>query len=1008
MNRIIITAAALFVALIGNVQAQTNATQGKSAFKKVVKTQGAPTLSGLGSPANIQQSTTPRPALISQSLTTGYDPSTIKEVKYAQDQKHPVFFKSSKVVLINSTQNTEVQVAALRFLDANKPLLDIKNPATEFILKSAETDELGFTHVKMSQTFMGKTVWGKEIFLHFSPNGTTVNGRWAATPALSAPANVISAQSAVNIVVADAKPATLNEAANNLLKYTGPTSQLIVFPKGLHNSADRWAYRIEVRTDFVNMYEYFVDAVSGQIIFKDNISCTTGPTTSNLTDLNGTSQTVNTYQNGSSYYMIDITRAMYNAGASTLPNSPVGALWTLDANYSDASNIQVQQITTTNNSSWPNSATAASASVNGATAYNYYHNTHGRNSIDGNGGTIISVINVNDNGQPMDNAFWNGQLMAYGNGNTYFKPLAGGVDVAGHEMTHGVIQATANLQYQDQSGALNESMADVFGVLIAGTNYTIGGSVVINTYFPSGVLRSLSDPHNGTTSGNNGWQPATMSEYVTGTADNGGVHTNSGIPNHAFYLFSTAVTKAKAEKVYYRALTKYLTSGSQFLDARLAVVQAASDLYGATEIQAAKNAFDAVEIFDGTPSHVTDTASVNGADWIIYQNTDLTKANTLYIIPPTSPTSANPVTSITALNRVSVTDDGSKSYFVDTNHNVQSVVVNTTSTCTVTPVSGLNTGEWDFVSVSRDGSKLALISKYADTAIYVYDFNYGLYKKYHLYAPTFSQGIVTNGPRYAGSVDWDPTSQYIIYDENNHFNSTDGSVLDYWDIGLMKVWDNSVDYFDSGQVSKLVNSLPDGISIGNPVYSKNHSEIVAFDLLTDSTGAFDAKGADLSTGNIGTMASGNSVANVPSFSGADDQITLTTQDTSSNMIIATTPLAPDIINGAGGVPTLVTNAEWSVWFRVGHRFGVGINDVATDNVKIYPVPASDKLIISMENNAGFNNVQITDLTGRVVLTQPISGSMAQLNVSALQSGVYIVRMKDETGSKNYTSKIVKN
>jgi Zn-dependent metalloprotease len=213
----------------------------------------------------------------------------------------------------------------------------------------------------------------------------------------------------------------MSDASTQLLKYTGPTSDLVVYPMSSRNAKDRWAYRVVLRTNFLDMYEYFVDAQTGEIVNKTNISCTTGPQTTTLTDLNGASQSINTYQaSNGTYYMIDVTRPMYNT-ASNMPDQPQGALWTVDANYSDASSIQVQQLTSADNITWTSSATAASASENGRAAYTYYLNTHGRNSIDGNGGTIISVINVNENGQGMDNAFWNGQLMAYGNGQTYFK-----------------------------------------------------------------------------------------------------------------------------------------------------------------------------------------------------------------------------------------------------------------------------------------------------------------------------------------------------------------------------------------------------------------------------------------------------------------------------------------------------------------------------------------------------------------------------------------------------------
>jgi Zn-dependent metalloprotease len=150
----------------------------------------------------------------------------------------------------------------------------------------------------------------------------------------------------------------------------------------------------------------------------------------------------------------------------------------------------------------------------------------------------------------MDNAYWDGQAIYYGNGDVAFDPLAGSLDVAGHEMSHGVVQATANLEYQGQSGALNESFADVFGVMIDRNDWTLGEEVVNTQYFPSGALRSMSDPNQGGSSLNDpGYQPAHMNDLYTGSQDNGGVHINSGIPNHAFYLLAQATTKAKAENI---------------------------------------------------------------------------------------------------------------------------------------------------------------------------------------------------------------------------------------------------------------------------------------------------------------------------------------------------------------------------------------------------------------------------------------------------------------------------
>jgi hypothetical protein len=177
----------------------------------------------------------------------------------------------------------------------------------------------------------------------------------------------------------------------------------------------------------------------------------------------------------------------------------------------------------------------------------------------------------------------------------------------------------------------------------------------------------------------------------------------------------------------------------------------------------------------------------------------------------------------------------------------------------------------------------------------------------------------------------------------------------------------------------------------------------------DTSGAFNTQGADINNGSVGLITSGNSVPNVPSFSGADDQVTFTYQDVSSNYLIGTTPLATDLINGNGNITQVAMNAQNSVWFRIGPRtFPAGVNEVAADNVKVYPVPASDRLIVAMTENASYTTVELTDMMGRVILTQAVTSKKEQLNVSSLASGVYLIRLRDESGSKTYTSRIVKN
>ena len=165
----------------------------------------------------------------------------------------------------------------------------------------------------------------------------------------------------------------------------------------------------------------------------------------------------------------------------------------------------------------------------------YYVDTFGRNSIDDAGLEIVSVVHFARN---YCNAFWNGEQMTYGDGDGRdCLPLSGGLDVVGHELTHGVTEFTSNLIYENESGALNESFSDMMGNSMeffaaqsgsdpaATPDWRIGEDVITDT----AGFRNMGDPQEFA-------DPDHYSERLTGTADNGGVHSNSGIPNHAYYL----------------------------------------------------------------------------------------------------------------------------------------------------------------------------------------------------------------------------------------------------------------------------------------------------------------------------------------------------------------------------------------------------------------------------------------------------------------------------------------
>jgi hypothetical protein len=188
--------------------------------------------------------------------------------------------------------------------------------------------------------------------------------------------------------------------------------------------------------------------------------------------------------------------------------------------------------------------------------------------------------------------------MSYGDGDgTTFSPLTT-VDICGHEMTHGVTERTANLTYTNESGALNEATSDILGSMVE--LYADGGVVSGNTWkigedaYTPGIagdaLRRMDDPHAV-------GDPDHYSLRYTGAADNGGVHTNSSIVNHAFYLMAAgganrvsgvkvpSIGTTDAAKIWYKALTAYMTSGTNFAGARTATLNAATALFGATSPQ---------------------------------------------------------------------------------------------------------------------------------------------------------------------------------------------------------------------------------------------------------------------------------------------------------------------------------------------------------------------------------------------------------------------------------------
>ncbi|MEW6362691.1 MAG: M4 family metallopeptidase [Pyrinomonadaceae bacterium] len=483
-----------------------------------------------------------------------------------------------------------ISLGILRDRAAQRAIGDV----AEYKVRDVVIDELKMAHTKFQQVIGGVPVWEGEAIVHLKSDGSL---------------SLITDSLKEGIAV-DTTPNLSADDALEIARRTNRGPRLMTDPAIIElyifrgEDRDHLAYRVEMpRIDGspnTSAPVVFIDAHTGQRIFSyDNLRTGTG------SSLYSGTITIDTSVSGSTYYMEDLTRRMGTFNMNNTGNTTTGSGGT-QSRFTGTDDV------------W--NATAERAGVDAhygaAMTFDFYKNVLGRNGIDGNYGPGTTAAGANSGislvtsrvhfGSNYNNAFWYQNKMTYGDGNgTTFSPLVT-LDIAGHEMTHGVTEYTANLTYSGESGALNESMSDVMGSMVE--TYARGGTVTSDTwkigeqaYTPNtagDALRYMDNPH---LASNGGYtaddDPDHYSERYTGTADNGGVHINSGIGNKAFYLAVaggthhlsgvtvTGIGPTDATRIWYRALTVYMTSSTNFAGARTAMLNAATDLFGSASQQ---------------------------------------------------------------------------------------------------------------------------------------------------------------------------------------------------------------------------------------------------------------------------------------------------------------------------------------------------------------------------------------------------------------------------------------
>jgi len=929
--------------------------------------------------------------------------------------------------LINAAKTTNLVGATQDYIAKAHELLHIKDPENEIGITSITKDELGLDYIRVQQYYKGYKIDGAEAVARASDGRINLlTGR--LIPSLkSVDTNVTLSSHVAHELVKEDLPTfkLLNKASLKYIPQDQTISELVIMPDD--NGQYSLDYHVTVYANIAERWEYIINPRSGAIKSKYQSLCKLhdhrhdksddkvithpimdGSVPTTATDWNGVSRSINVFNCGSDYLLLDAAQSMYsgNNDCSDSDGLLKGAILTLDAKGTSPQNdnFDYDVAASSSASSWSDRV-AVSAHYNGLRAYQYFVNTFGRQSINGNGGNIISFVDVaEDDGQDMDNAFWNGSAIFYGNGDQAFGPLAGALDVAGHEMAHGVIQTTANLRYQGESGAMNEAFADIFGAMIDRDDWTLGEDVVNTQIFNSGALRSMSDPHNGGNSLNdNGYQPRTVAEMFMGSADNGGVHINSGIINYAYYLFVTQnanVTKEIAEQVFYRALTQYLISSSKFIDLRIAVMNAAMDLYGESVAQAAASAFAAVGIGSSgqTTTEPEDLEENTGTEFIYYSDVGNSNINNATVTGG----DGGVFSTTDHLSKPSISDDGTIMLFVGTDNRIYEIDIDWSTGEIIREFALADEAIFRNVVTSKDGNRLAALTTDNDNNILIYDFILEEWQTFDLYNPTYTQGITTDDVQYADALEFDLSGNNLVYDAYNEVKATNGDDISYWDIGIINIWDNGAWNTGEDNIFKLFTGIPEDVSVGNPSFAKNSPSIIAFDLI-DSREAeteYAIYTVNLETNKTGVVYEGNTLG-YPNYSVDDTKMIFSFNNSGTEPIIATINLQANKLEASGNPSVFIEDASWAVWFATGTRnLSTSLRDIpiSNDGLTIAPNPVVDQLSIYIPADAnGKIGLEIFDVLGRKVYQEAPQYRNDSINtdVSGYAAGSYFVLLSSK-------------
>jgi Zn-dependent metalloprotease len=777
---------------------------------------------------------------------------------------------------LNSNTSAEVAFKSAELVANHPDLFGVSAYEKILTSKPIQVTPLGESIVRVAREYENLPVWGREMVV--TVEGDLVKSITGKFRGISAPIDVDAKLNREQI-----STLVIDHLKN--IETVPPT--LTTFEEGIFIMANipMHAYKaIAVLPDQRKWEMYFSPATQKLItkipqFYHASIA-------SSGTDLQGVMRNFNSYKQNGIYLLRDIS---FPDGTDTKIGN-----WDISDSYPYISSSSPS-------SGWDQAG--VSAHHNAQESYDYFLSTHNRSSYDDDGAGLIAIVNMT--GESVDNAYWSEGGMYYGAGEV-FSNLAVAKDVAAHEFVHGVVRHSSNLKYQNQSGALNESFADFFGMMVDRDDWYMGEEL----FGGNNYLRSMSNP-------SSKGDPEHFSSYLNLPLDidHGGVHANSGIQNRALYLIAeglslegtgTSIGKEKTEILAYATLLK-LAEDAEFIDSAITMILEAESRYGAGSVEAlaVSEAWNQVGVVqatvvkkEGESSHLSLSS---GDDVLVHlvprdgtMDSLWSEEYDVYVQTINQPFTGHlPSLMYGPLNDVPAkgvkptvhTSEGGYLWvrYLGIDEKVRSTPLFEWSDITL-EINGVNS-----MGESPDGSKLALVTSssgyFSTDQIWIYNSDSGSSELITVKGPDYSVGGEGNDVQLVDSVNFDSTGQNLVFDYKVCRPVPSDACQEIWSIGI----------YDTGtkRFTYPFSSADPNIDIGFPRFSNTRNDVYTFDYLDWSNYEQDGKAESMvlvydastrtTTAALATNTGENRVSayGIPSFIGEDVAIALQSQDDTS-------------------------------------------------------------------------------------------------------------------------------